>query len=90
MKIEEVKVEEVKVEEVKPSEPKAEEVKVEEAPSESKTEPVVDTLPPGWREFKSANGKPYYSNKATGKVQWTRPVETSTESNVESVSEEKK
>ena len=90
VKIEEVKVEEVKVEEVKPSEPKAEEVKVEEAPSESKTEPVVDTLPPGWREFKSANGKPYYSNKATGKVQWTRPVETSTESNVESVSEEKK
>ena len=86
----EVKIEEVKVEEVKPSEPKAEEVKVEEAPSESKTEPVVDTLPPGWREFKSANGKPYYSNKATGKVQWTRPVETSTESNVESVSEEKK
>jgi hypothetical protein len=100
VKPEEVKVEEVKPEEPKPEakpepkpepkvEPKVEEIKVEEPPSESKTEPV-DTLPPGWREFKSANGKPYYSNKATGKVQWTRPVETSTESNVESVSEEKK
>eukprot|EP01062_Namystynia_karyoxenos_P068167 TRINITY_DN6248_c0_g1_i2.p1 TRINITY_DN6248_c0_g1~~TRINITY_DN6248_c0_g1_i2.p1 ORF type:complete len:584 (+),score=123.97 TRINITY_DN6248_c0_g1_i2:63-1754(+) len=31
-------------------------------------------LPDGWREYYTAKGRPYYSNRATGRTQWARPT----------------
>ena len=33
-------------------------------------------LPPGWKEAKSPNGKPYYWNTTTMETSWERPVDS--------------
>eukprot|EP01064_Diplonema_japonicum_P002192 TRINITY_DN113_c2_g1_i3.p1 TRINITY_DN113_c2_g1~~TRINITY_DN113_c2_g1_i3.p1 ORF type:complete len:769 (+),score=221.81 TRINITY_DN113_c2_g1_i3:40-2346(+) len=37
-------------------------------------EAPVDSLPEGWKEYKTSEGRPYYYNTASGKSHWKRPT----------------